>query len=41
MKAALFDLDGTLINSLADIAWAMNLALRAYGLREYPEKDYR
>ena len=41
MKAALFDLDGTLINSLADIAWAMNLALREHGLREYPEKDYR
>jgi phosphoglycolate phosphatase len=39
MKAAIFDLDGTLLDSLADIAGAMNLML---GGRGYPvhEPDY-
>ena len=36
MKLAVFDLDGTLVNSLADIAEASNYALRQLG---FPEHD--
>ena len=41
MKAVLFDLDGTLTNTLDDIADAMNLALRQHGLPEWAVDDYR
>lgn len=41
MKAVLFDLDGTLTNTLTDIANAMNRALRLHGLAEYPVDAYR
>ncbi|MBQ8555783.1 MAG: HAD family hydrolase [Clostridia bacterium] len=41
LKAALFDLDGTLTNTLADIAHAMNRALRLHGLPEWPVDAYR
>lgn len=40
-KAVVFDLDGTLLNTLPDIAAAMNEALRANGLPEHPEQAYR
>ncbi|MCR4886206.1 MAG: HAD family hydrolase [Clostridiales bacterium] len=40
-KAVIFDLDGTLIHSLPDIAAAMNRALRAWGLPEHPEEAYK
>ncbi len=40
-KAALFDLDGTLIDSLPDIARCMNRALSDAHLRIYPVEDYR
>ena len=40
-KAVLFDLDGTLTDTLADIAAAMNHALQAHGLPTWPEADYR
>ena len=40
-KAILFDLDGTLADTLADIAFAMNRALRLHGLAEWPVGDYR
>lgn len=40
-KAVIFDLDGTLINSLPDIAGAMNRSLRRFGLPEHPEDSYR
>lgn len=40
-KAVVFDLDGTLINSLPDIANAMNKVLKAYGLPTHPERAYR
>lgn len=40
-KAILFDLDGTLTDTLADIAAAMNRALRLHGLPEWPEEAYR
>lgn len=41
MKAALFDLDGTLTDTLRDIADAMNRALRLHGLPEWPVDAYR
>ncbi len=40
-KAVLFDLDGTLTNTLDDIADAMNRALRLHGLAEWPVDAYR
>lgn len=40
-KAVIFDLDGTLTNTLQDIANAMNRALRLLGLLEYPTDAYR
>lgn len=40
-KAVLFDLDGTLTDTLADIAAAMNRALRLHGLEEWPQDAYR
>ena len=41
VKAALFDLDGTLTNTLMDIANAMNRALRMHGLEAFSVNDYR
>ena len=40
-KAVLFDLDGTLTDTLRDIACAMNRALRLHGLPEYAVEDYK
>ena len=40
-KAVLFDLDGTLTDTLADIANAMNHALRSHDLPEWPQDAYR
>ena len=40
-NAVIFDLDGTLTDTLADISNAMNLALRRNGLPEWPREDYR
>lgn len=40
-QAVLFDLDGTLTNTLDDIANAMNRALRLHGLEEWPVDAYR
>nr|MCR4883450.1 HAD hydrolase-like protein [Clostridiales bacterium] len=40
IKGFLFDLDGTLVNTLEDIANAMNRSLRLHGLKEYPVRDY-
>ncbi len=39
-KLAIFDLDGTLLNTLDDLAAACNLALRACGCPERPLGDY-
>ena len=41
IKAAIFDLDGTLTNTLNDIATAMNRALRLHGLPEFAVDEYR
>lgn len=40
-KAVVFDLDGTLVNSLYDLASSMNKALAACGLPVYPADAYR
>lgn len=40
-KAVLFDLDGTLTNTLDDIANAMNRALRLHHLPEWPVEAYK
>jgi phosphoglycolate phosphatase len=41
LHAAIFDLDGTLLDSLHDIGAAMNHALAAQGLPVHPLADYR
>lgn len=41
IRAVLFDLDGTLTNTLQDIADAMNRSLRLHGLPEWPADAYR
>ncbi|NOK39153.1 HAD family hydrolase [Corallococcus exercitus] len=40
LRAVLFDLDGTLVDSLGDIATAMNHALEQHGLPTHPEAAY-
>ncbi|MDL2323130.1 HAD family hydrolase [Bacteroidales bacterium OttesenSCG-928-A17] len=40
-KAVLFDLDGTLADSLEDIADAMNQTLKQFGYPVFPTPDYR
>ncbi|MDR2574006.1 MAG: HAD family hydrolase [Desulfovibrio sp.] len=41
IRAFIFDLDGTLLNSLEDIADAANAALVAHGYATWPLEDYR
>ena len=41
IRAVLFDLDGTLLDTLSDIATAMNTALAAHGLSTHPVDAYR
>ncbi len=41
IRAVLFDLDGTLLDTLSDIARAMNTALAAHGLPTHPTDAYR
>ncbi len=40
-KAAVFDLDGTLLDSLADLADAGNAAMKAFGFPEHPVTSYK
>lgn len=40
-KLTLFDLDGTLLNTLDDLAHAANFALRRIGLPEHPTEAYK
>ena len=40
-KAIIFDLDGTLLDSLADIADSMNIVLKSAGLATHPEEAYK
>lgn len=38
-KLCIFDLDGTLVNSLADLTWSVNQMLQVYNLAPYPEEE--
>ena len=40
-KGAIFDLDGTLINSLDDLASSVNITLRHYGFPTFSTEEYR
>jgi len=40
-KAVIFDLDGTLLNTLEDLAGAMNIVLRQFGLPEHGLAEYK
>lgn len=39
-KLVIFDLDGTLLNTIADLAYSTNHALRSNGFPEHPLADY-
>ena len=41
MRAAIFDLDGTLLNTLDDLADATNAALRHFGFPERTTEEVR
>lgn len=41
IKAVLFDLDGTLVNSLEDLATSVNFALHKWGFPTHSTEDYR
>lgn len=40
-KAIIFDLDGTLLDTLEDLALSVNAVLRQHGFSEHPVADYR
>jgi len=40
-KLVIFDLDGTLIDSLKDIAFCTNYVLRSFGCKEHPVESYK
>ena len=40
-RAAVFDLDGTLLNTLADLAASGNELLASYGMAPHPQQAYR
>ena len=40
-KGIIFDLDGTLVDTLEDIAASMNRALKTRGFPEHPAEDYK
>lgn len=40
-KAILFDLDGTLLDTLRDLADSVNAILSSHGMRTFPVNDYR
>lgn len=40
MKIAIFDLDGTLLNTITDLGYACNYALQAFGFEQHPISDY-
>ena len=40
-KAAVFDLDGTLLNTIDDLAWATNYALKQFNMHTYTVDEVR
>ena len=40
IKIAVFDLDGTLVNSLTDLAQSVNKGLKKAGLEQKPVENY-
>ena len=40
-KAVIFDLDGTLADTIASITYCGNLALSRFGLPSFDEEDYK
>ena len=40
-KAVIFDLDGTLADTIASITYCGNLALSRFGLSSFGEEDYK
>lgn len=40
-RFVVFDLDGTLLNTIPDIAGAMNRVLQRHGLPQHPEESYK
>lgn len=40
-KAVIFDLDGTLANTIESLTYCGNRALRKYGFREFGDEDYK
>jgi phosphoglycolate phosphatase len=40
-KAIIFDLDGTLLDTLQDLATSVNAVLKSYELAEHPVAAYR
>lgn len=40
-RFVVFDLDGTLLDTVADIAASMNAVLARFGLPQHPKEDYR
>lgn len=40
-KVAIFDLDGTLLNTISDLSEACNVALRTFGYPEHDEATYK
>ncbi|MDW7738970.1 MAG: HAD family hydrolase [Bacillota bacterium] len=41
LKAIIFDLDGTLLDTIEDLAFSVNAVLEKYALKEHPVDDYR
>ena len=41
IKLILFDLDGTLVNTLEDLAVSTNVALREHGYSQHPIEAYK
>lgn len=41
MKAVIFDLDGTVLDTVGSIAYFCNEALKKFGLKAFPEENYK